>query len=203
MGTHVGREIVRKPLVAGMVICCALLALIAAGSGLGSAKANGNDFLVRTGDQFGFGAYPGSAGTSEPASVALRDAFGQPSRAIHQGSHECELVWGGLGIRVLLVAFGSASGACSNGTFIYAVLTDRRWHTPDRVHVGSSRRKARRESTYPCESVGVRGNLFCPKTGYAFGAHRTDCATSKSPNVIAHTSRRRVLSLIVYWRGCE
>lgn len=197
----------RRDRKVGAIIALALTALaciaFSASSGATHARAGGNDFLVHTGSKFGFGPFAGSSSVSKPAPRALRRAFGPPSRTVRSGERECELVWGGLGIRVSLVAFGSTTGACANGTFVDAVLTDKRWHTPDRVRVGSSKRKAKRESDHACDSKTVTGRIYCRITGYVFGTHRTDCSLSRSPNVIAHTSRRRVLSLVVYGRGCE
>jgi hypothetical protein len=171
---------------------------------LGSGGAPGGNFLVRTGEsQSGFGPFTESFDGSESGADRLRAAFGPPTRSGDVSERSCELIWSDLGIRASLAAFGSTHNPCRNGTFTQAILTDKRWHTPDRVRVGSSRRKAKRESIHTCDSTGFTGGIYCPITGYVFGTHRTDCSQGRSPNVMAHTSRRRVLTLVVFWHSCE
>jgi hypothetical protein len=171
---------------------------------LDSGRAPDGSFLVRTGErQSGFGPFTESLDGSESGADRLRAAFGPPTRSGDVSERSCELIWSDLGIRASLAAFGSTHNPCRNGTFTEAILTDKRWHTPDGVRIGSSKRKAKRKSIHTCDSTKFTGGIYCPTTGYVFGTHRTDCAQGRSPNVMAHTSRRRVLTLLVFWHSCE
>lgn len=186
-----------------LALLLAAMFLFFALAGGSSARAEASDFLVHTGDNFGFGDYPGSSGSWVSDPQGLRDAFGAPSRVEHTGQRQCEMVWSNLGLRVSLTAFGSETQACSHGSFISALLTDRRWHTPDRVRVGSTRRSARRKADIVCGGRSLTPRYYCPMAGFIYGTHQTDCASQRSPNVIARTSRRRVVALIVFSHGCE
>lgn len=183
-------------LLAAVFLFCAL-------AGGSSAKADASDFLVRTGGNFGFGDYPESSGPYVSDPQGLRDAFGAPSRVEHTGYRQCEMAWSNLGLRVSLAAFGSETRACSHGSFISALLTDRRWHTPDRVRVGSTRRSARRKADIVCSGRSFTARYYCPMAGFIYGTHQSECASQRSPNVIARTSRRRVVALIVFSHACE
>jgi len=160
-----------------------------------SADSRGK-FFVPTGKRTGFGAF--REGPDSPA--RLRQPFGSPHREqIDNHGFTCTFGWPELGIAAELVAFGSASEPCSEGTFVEARLTDPRWHTASGVNPGDLRRVARKAALRKCN----RRTIGCGITGYALELHHTVCSTDLSAGVIAHTRGHRVVSLIVRWRGCE
>jgi hypothetical protein len=168
---------------------CAMLAL----AGPAAAATSGR-FFVPTGKRSGFGPFQESADSVG----ALRRAFGPPASEEADGEYfSCVQRWPSLGLSVTLVSFGEVADACHSGTFTSARLTDPRWHTATGVHPGGSRAAARRAAVRRC------ARRSCGVTGYALEMHHTDCATTRSPGVIAHVQGRRVVSLIVYWRSCE
>ncbi|HKF83602.1 MAG TPA: hypothetical protein VKB23_11645 [Solirubrobacterales bacterium] len=159
------------------------------------ARRGSGTFFVPTGRRSGFGAFRESA---HPV-AALRHAFGPPGSSEYTEYRSCVQRWPEIGVVVSLVAFGSETDACGDGTFVEARLTDPRWHTATGVHPGGSRASARRAAVRRCRPR----TIGCAATGYALELHRTDCASTLSPGVIAHTRGHRVASLNVYWRSCE
>lgn len=173
-------------------------------SGVGSAvpavknpNDRRDDFFVPThSSQTGFGPFEESVETS--GSVQLKRALGQPSRTRRTSQYSCVLSWGNLGIAAQMAAFGGGHPSpCADGTFIQATLSDHRWHTAAGIGPGSSKGAARRKSSRFCTA------RRCGVSGYVFGSHRSDCSAVRSPNVIAHTGSKRVLSLVVFSHSCE
>jgi hypothetical protein len=179
------------------LLLSALLAISIALPAAGIAKERQGDFFVPTGARGGFGPFE----EGPHAAAALRRAFGPPTSE-HSNSyqHLCELNWSSLGIHATLVAYGSAVEPCGEGTFVEARLADPRWHTASGVHPGGPKGAARRASLRNCTRHKVGCGLV---TGYVLELHQTDCASILSPGVIAHTRGARVVSLVVFTRGCE
>jgi|GEM_PF-3206039 len=159
------------------------------------SRRGSGTFFVPTGRRSGFGAFKESAHSA----AALRRAFGPPDSSEYPDERTCVQRWPDIGVVATLVAFGDQLDACGEGTFIEARLTDPRWHTASGVHPGGSRSSARRAAVRRCRP----GTLGCGVTGYALELHRTDCSTTLSAGVIAHTRGNRVASLNVFWRSCE
>lgn len=141
----------------------------------------------------------------EAGSESARDLtrlFGAPdsSRRGKRASYTCTKRWSQLGMTVRTGLFGSMSGSpCSDGVFLSARLTGRGWHTPNGVSVGASAATARKASLGKCPAY------LCQKgsRGYLLELHRTPCAATKVPGVVAETRRGRVRALLVLWRSCE
>jgi hypothetical protein len=158
-------------------------------------RRDSGTFFVPTGRRKGFGAFRESVHSV----AALRRAFGPPASSESPEYRTCIQRWPEIGVVATLVAFGDQVDACAEGTFVEARLTDPRWHTASGVHPGGSRASARRAAVRHCRP----STLGCGATGYALELHRTDCASTLSAGVIAHTRGSRVASLNVYWRSCE
>jgi hypothetical protein len=138
---------------------------------------------------------------TDPGALAMRQAFGSPTSVNRDSKYyrSCTLRWKPIGVVADFTSYGSTPpNGCRYGTFRGARLTDRRWHTAQGIHPGSSRGEARRVAGRACNRHRC-GRI----QGFVFGFHRTDCAISRSPNVIAETRGRRVVSLIVLSRFCE
>jgi hypothetical protein len=178
-----------------IVLLTAAMSAVAVPAGTAQAQSGG-EFFVPTGERTGFGAFE----ESRDSPAALRRAFGPPtSERIDDYGHTCTMAWPEIGAVAQLVAFGTASAACSEGVFVEARLTDPRWHTASGVHPGSGKGVARRASLRRC----THRTIGCGVSGYALELHRTACATTLSAGVIAHVRGDRVISLIVRWRSCE
>lgn len=177
-----------------VVLICSGLLLTSSVEPADAKRATGA-FFVPTGKRTGFGAFQ----EGPNAAARLRHAFGPPTSE-HAGAYSnCSMTWSRLGVAVELEAPGTAEDACSEGRFISARLTDRRWHTASGVHPGGSRAAAQRVSLLSCHA----GMFACAATGYALELHRSDCLGAQSAGVIAHPRGRRIEALNVYWRICE
>lgn len=180
-----------------------MTATVAAGSGGDDRTATGYDraasFLVATGGKHArFGAFT-DAFPGPNSAARLRSAFGTPTR-IGRTSFGCVMRWRGLGLRAELTNYGQALNPCTDGYFVRAKLTNRRWHTRAGVRRGSRARKARRSAKRFCTPRRPACNGM---RGYVLGQHRSDCAGVKVPSVIAAVKHRRVTALFVFTHGCE
>lgn len=128
---------------------------------------------------------------------SLERSFGPPSRR-DRDRYGCVKRWRKLGLRVQLALYGGEGNACSEGIFISAVMTGRRWHTRSGVRPGSRASRAARSRTRRCTPRACRG-----MRGFVFGLHRSGCALGRYPNVIAETKAGRVKRLLVYSHSCE
>ncbi|MGV1049950.1 MAG: hypothetical protein ACOYD4_15665 [Solirubrobacterales bacterium] len=178
----------------------ALVAILCSGLLLSPVEPAGADraggsFFVPTGKRTGFGAFQ----EGPHAAARLRHAFGPPTSERAGAYSDCLMKWGPIGVNVELTAFGTAKDACAEGTFVFARLTDPRWHTASGVRPGGSRASAQRASLLRCHA----GTFACAATGYALELHRSDCSSALSAGVIAHPRGGRIAALNVYWRSCE
>lgn len=140
-----------------------------------------------------FGAFDASGriGVSDP-----EQAFGKPD-GVRERAFSCVKRWSSLGLTMVYAVFGSATDPCSNGTFIKARLTGRRWRTSSGIRPGVSATKAARHSVRRCR------RSTCGTTGYALDLHRIECGPGRGPGVIAETARKRVTAFEVRWHSCE
>ncbi|MDO8185809.1 hypothetical protein Q5424_01020 [Conexibacter sp. JD483] len=167
-----------------------------------------------------FASAPATASAAEPLTVGLgleharlgvfvddgagdaariETAFGAPTRTVRESEWNCTKRWRGLGLTADFVVFDDDAGnPCRTGLFNRAVVTTRRWRTPDGVGPGVSDRRAARSSPHRCTRQLCGG-----VTGYGFAFHRSDCSVGRFPAVIAQTSGGRVSRLIIWKRWCE
>jgi hypothetical protein len=180
----------RTSVVIGLIaVLCLGLLLPAAGAG--NADRSRGAFLVPTGKRTGFGAFQ----EGPHAAAKLRRAFGSPSEEKAGAFGNCRMTWERLGVAVELEAAGKAKDPCGEGEFVFARLTDRRWHTPSSIHPGSTRAAAEQASRLRCHA----GTYACAATGYALELHR-DCSGHLFAGVLAHPRGNRIAALNVYDR---
>jgi hypothetical protein len=150
---------------------------------------------VPTGKTAGFGNF-----TEGPhAAARLRHALGPPTEEKAGAFGNCRMAWERLGVAVELEAPGKAKDPCASGEFVFARLTDPRWHTANGIHPGSGRAAAERGSLLRCHA----GTPACGATGYALELHR-DCSGHLFTGVLAHPRGNRIAALNVYGRpSCE
>lgn len=129
----------------------------------------------------------------------IEEIFGAPARTVRENDMSCKKRWPRLGLTATFVAFGSSAGApCRAGQFAEAILTTRRWRTPNGVGPGVSARRAARRSPRRCTGTTCGG-----LTGYGFAFHRSECSTGRFPGVVAVTAQGRVARMVVWKRWCE
>jgi hypothetical protein len=179
----------RRIALAGLVAALAL-GLISSASGAGRDRRGGG-FLVPTGSQGGFGAFH----EGPHAAARLRRALGAPTLEKEGAFSDCRITWERLGVAVELQAPAKARDACAAGTFVFARLTDRRWHTPSGIHPGSRRASAAAASVLRCHA----GTPSCGANGYALGLYR-DCSGHLFTTVLAHPRGNQIEALNVYAR---
>jgi hypothetical protein len=188
------------PLKCALSFAGIAIAMLAVGSLLTPAQRAEADhgvgaFFVPTGKRTGFGAFE----EGPHAAARLRHAFGPPTLEKAGAFSNCRMTWERLGVAVELEAFGGAREPCGEGDFVFARLTDPRWHTASGVRPGGNRAAAQRASLLRCHA----GTFACGATGYALELHHSDCASGLLAGVIAHPRGRKIAALNVYWRRCE
>jgi len=143
----------------------------------------------------GFG--PFREGAKATGAVALRTAFGQPTTKVRNSKDQCTYRWKAVGVVAHLTSYGQPmKDVCTEGYFVNARLSERRWHTSAGVRPGSSERLAQRASKRSCGDA-------CQFPGYVLGLHPNDCAAAQTPSVIAEVRDGKVSALRVLTHGCE
>jgi hypothetical protein len=177
--------------------CVAVLAVMIATALTASASARDPRLVPVKAGQTGFGAFQESF--TVPAAAGLRAAFGEPETVSSPMGFTCLFGWPSLGIyNVELAAFGGTTDACTNGSFISAVLTDPSWHTPRGVHPGGPAKAAKKQAVAKCAR-----KVSCQGGGWVLGMHHSECAAAKVPSVVARVSGALVARLVVFSHGCE
>lgn len=187
MGPMAGRH---RSLLLGL----ALVLCLGLGVPLQTEPANakpGGAFRVPTGERTGFGAFQ----EGPHAAARLRHALGPPTEEKAGAYSNCRMTWERIGVAVELEAPDDAKNACAAGTFVFARLTDPRWHTPSGVHPGSSRASAEQASLLRCHA----STYACAATGYALELHR-DCSGHLFAGVLAHPRGNKIAALNVFGR---
>lgn len=128
----------------------------------------------------------------------IESLFGRPASVGRASGYLCRKRWPRLGMTAEFVVVGTdEADPCDAGLFNRAVLTDRRWHTPDGVRPGGPARRAARHGERRCTRA------TCGVEGFGFALHRSECALGRYPAVIAETAHGRVRRLVVHKRWCE
>ena len=175
-----------------------VLAVLIATALAASASARDPRLVPVKAGQTGFGAF--EENFTVPAAAGLRAAFGEPEAVSSPTGFTCFFSWPSQGIyNAELAAFGGTTDACTNGSFISAVLTDPSWHTPRGVHPGGPAKAAKKQAVAKCTR---KAHCFGPG-GWVLGMHRSECAAAKVPSVIARVSGGLVSRLVVLTHGCE
>jgi hypothetical protein len=173
-------------------VTAAALACVPAGP---AAAAPRDAFLVPvSAAATGFG--PFREGATGSSAAALRRAFGTPTTIAKNGAQRCTYRWKAVGVVAHLTTYGQPIDPCTQGYFVNARLSDKRWHTGAGVRPGSSERSARRASKRSCGDA-------CEFPGYVLGLHPSDCAGAQVPSVIAQVHDGRVVALRVLTHTCE
>jgi hypothetical protein len=174
----------------------ALLAVALACLPIAIAVAAARDpFLVPvSASATGFG--PFSEGGSLSSRAALRAAFGMPTTTLRNGKDQCTMRWKAVGVVAHLTTYGQPVNPCTQGSFVNARLSDKRWHTNAGIRPGSTERAAQRVSKRSCGDA-------CEFPGYVLGLHRSDCAAAQVPSVVAEVRDGKVSALRVLTHGCE
>jgi hypothetical protein len=142
----------------------------------------------------GFGPFRES--TSQTSAVALRTAFGRPTTTARNSPQSCTMRWKAVGVVAHLTTYGQRIDPCTQGYFVNAKLSDKRWHTGAGIRPGSTERAARRVSKRSCGDA-------CEFPGYVLGLHPSDCAAQQVPSVVAQVRDGRVVALRVLTHTCE
>ncbi len=181
-------RVMRRTAVLAAALACLPLALAAA--------AARDRFLVPVSAKAtGFG--PFREGGTATSAVALSTAFGRPTAKVRNSKDQCTYRWKAVGVVAHLTSFGQQMrDVCTQGYFVNARLSDKRWHTSAGIRPGSTERAAQRASKRSCGDA-------CQFPGYVLGLHPNDCAGAQTPSVIAEVRDGKVSALRVLTHGCE
>ena len=133
----------RSTALLGAALACLPLAIA-------GAAATRDPFLVPVSQQAtGFG--PFREGGPQSSRAALRAAFGSATGIVRDSKDQCTLRWKAVGVVAHLTSYGQPmANVCTQGYFVNARLSDRRWHTSAGIRPGSTERAAQRVSKRSC-----------------------------------------------------